>query len=135
MPTGGDFRELTYNHPTLGSGTIFLKGGEDTTVDLGGLRSADDMGMIDTGGNMIDKMNITRWSFEATVSWDMNIDLTLDKIKALSASPVLADWTMSHTNGTVFGGKGKPVGDLKGNANAATFPLKLSGGGELKKII
>lgn len=135
MATGGDFKEFTFNHPIEGSGTIFLVSGEDTTMDLGGIRSTDDMNMVDTAGNMIDVLKNSRWSVEGTVSWDMNTELTLEKINALSASPILADWTMSHINGSVYGAKGKPVGDLKGNSSKATFPLKLSGGGKLKKII
>ena len=32
---GGDIVELTFNHPTLGSGIIFPKSAEDSTFDLG----------------------------------------------------------------------------------------------------
>jgi hypothetical protein len=134
MPVGGDIIEITYNHPTLGSGTIFPKSAEDGTFDLGGFRSNDDANMIDGGGNMIDQINRTRWSVETTVAWDMNVDETLEKLVALSGSPEQADWTFTHINGTIYGGKGKPVGDIQGNSNASTFTLKVSGGGTLKKI-
>lgn len=134
MAVGGDIRELTYQHPTLGSGVIFAKAAEDSTFDLGGFRSNDDANMVDGGGNMIDQINQVRWSVETTVSWDMNNRDELSKLVELAGSPVQADWTISHINGTVYGGKGKPVGDLQGNGNAATFTLKVSGGGALKKI-
>lgn len=133
MATGGDIKEITFNHPTLGSGTIFPKAAEDNTFDLGGYRSDDDDNMIDGAGNMIDKMNLKRWCFEGTIAWDMNIAGDLEKLVALASSPMQASWTFSHINGTVYGGTGKPVGDLKGNGNAATFPIKISGGGILKK--
>lgn len=135
MAVGGDITEITYNHPVLGSGTIFPKAGEDTTWDLGGFKSADDNQMIDGGGNMIDQINRGRWSVEAVAAWDMNSRTELEKLTALSGHPVLADWTFSHVNGTVYGGKGKPVGDLAGNGNQATFPIKIAGGGSLRKIV
>lgn len=132
--TGGDILEISFNHPTLGSGTIFPKSGEDSTLDPGGFRSNDDANGIAGNGAMIDQMNRVRWSLEATVAWDMNVAADLDKLKGLASSPVEAEFTIQHINGTIYGGKGKPVGDLKGNMNSATFPLKISGGGELSKI-
>lgn len=133
MPTGGDISELTFNHPTLGSGVIYPKANEDNTFDLGGYRSEDDESMIDGAGNMIDKINQRRWNAEMTVAWDMNKDLTLEKLVELAASPVLARWTITHINGSIYVGTGKPVGDLAGNGNASTIPLKIAGGSRLKK--
>lgn len=132
---GGDILEITYNHPTLGSGVIYPKSAEDSTIDLGGFRSADDANMIDGSGAMIDQMNRVRWMVETTVAWDNNVALELEKVVALSESPVQADWTITHISGTVWGGKGKPVGDLKGAGNGGTFSFKLSGGNKLKKIV
>jgi len=132
---GGDVFEITFNHPTLGSGTLFAKAGEDTTFDPGGFRSNDDANMIAGDGTMIDQMNRNRWSFEGTIAWDMNEALELQQMVALAGSPVLSDWTITHVNGSVYGGQGKPVGDLQGNGNAATFTLKIAGSGTLKKIV
>lgn len=134
MAVGGDIIELTYNHPELGSGVIFAKAAEDSTFDLGGYTSTDDANMVDGGGNMIDTINQKRWKFGVTVSWDMNDRNELLKIQELSGSTKQGDWTISSINGTVWGGKGKPVGDYEGNGNAATFAMLLSGGGRLKKI-
>lgn len=131
--TGGDIIEITYNHPLLGTGTVFPKSKEDSTFDLGGFRSNDDANMVDGSGEMIDQINRVRWSFEVTVAWDANIREDLTKIAALAASPVQANWTISCLNGTVWQGKGKVVGDVQGNGNQATFTLKVSGGGILKK--
>lgn len=132
---GGDIIEITFNHPTLGSGIIFPKAAEDSTFDLGGFVSNDDANGVDGSGEMIDQLNRKRWSFEGTVAWDMNTREDLEKLQSLSNDPVQAEWTMTHINGTVYGGTGKPVGDLQGNGNAATFALKLAGGGRMKKII
>lgn len=134
MAVGGDIIEITYNHPTIGSGVLYPKAAEDNTFDPGGFRSADDQNMIDGAGNMIDKMNRGRWSFEGSISWDMNAAQELEQLVALASSPVQADWTFSHINGTVYAGKGKPVGDIKGNGNTANLPLKISGGSVLKQI-
>lgn len=135
MAVGGDILEITFNHPTIGTATFYPKSAEDSTFDLGGFRSNDDANMIDGAGNMIDQINRVRWSFESPIAWDMNSREDLSKLNALAGSPVLADWTISHINGTVWGGKGKPVGDVQGNGNAATSTLKISGSGVLKKIV
>lgn len=133
MPTGGDLIEITYNHPTVGSGVIFAKASEDNTFDLGGFNSSDDQNMIDGGGNMIDQMNRKRWKVSVLVSNDMNTRTELEKIEAIVASPLQADWTFSHVNGTIYAGTGKPVGDKELNVNQSTVPLTISGGGKLKK--
>jgi hypothetical protein len=135
MATGGDIVSVTYNHPTIGSGTIHPKANEDSTFDLGGFRSDDSDDMIDGSGAMIDKINRKRWAFEFTASWDNNNRQELEVVNLLAASPVPATWTISHISGAVYKGAGKPVGDLKGNGNQATFPLKVAGGGILKKIL
>lgn len=135
MAIGGDIREVTYNHPTLGTGVLYPKSNEDSTFDPGGMRSQDDDNMIAGNGEMIDQINQIRWSFESTVAWDGNSRDESKQLKLLAASPVPADWTISHVNGTVWAGKGKPVGDIKPNGNTATMSIKLAGGGEMKKIV
>lgn len=134
MAVGGDILEITFNHPDVGSGVIFAKSAEDSTFDRGGFRSSDDANMITGSGEVIDQMNRVRWSFETVVAWDMNEREDLEKVVALASSTIPADWTFSSINGTVYGATGKPVGDLQGNGNAATFTLKISGGGTMKKI-
>lgn len=131
---GGDIIEAAFNHPTLGSGVLFPKAGEDSTFDLGGFRSDDSDDMVDGSGNYIDKLTRKRWSVEMTMAWDNNSRLELEKVNAMAASPVPATWTISHVSGAIYKGQGKPTGDLKGNGNNATFPLKIAGGSILKKI-
>ena len=131
---GGDITEITYQHPTLGSGTIFCKAAEDGTVDPGGLRSSDDANMVTSDGQMIDQINRVRWSFEAPpIAWDMTDADELDKLAKMSGSPVLADWTITSISGAIWGGKGKPVGDITANTNTSQITLKLSGSGILGK--
>lgn len=132
---GGDILEITYNHPTLGSGTIFVKSNEDSTLNSGGYRSNDDNNMITGDGQMIDHINRVRWSYEsAPVAWDMTDKNEVEKLAAMAASPVLADWTITHISGAIWGGKGKPVGDVNGATNTAQVTLKLAGSGVLKRI-
>lgn len=131
----GDLREITYNHPTLGSGVFLPKSAEDSTFDLGGLRTDDDANNSDGGGRNIKKMNRVKWMFEGPVSWDMNIADELTQLKKLAADPVDAEWTITHVNGTVWSATGGPVGDIQGNSNAGTIALKIMGGGEMKKIV
>lgn len=135
MPVGGDLIEATFNHPTIGSGVIFFKAGEDGTFDIGGFRSNDDANMIDGGGRMIDQMNRVRPSVEGVVSWDANTAEDLEKVTQMAGDPALADWTISWKNGVVYGGKLKPVGDIQGNTNVPSFTLKLAGSDQLRKIV
>lgn len=135
MAVGGDILEITFNHPTLGSGTLFPKSSEDSTFNLGGFRSEDDMAKIAGDGTAIDTINRNRWKFEVPASWDQNDANELDKLVDLAGSPVPAEWTFTSINGTVWGGTGKPVGELPGNGNTALITLVVSGGGKLEKII
>jgi hypothetical protein len=133
MPTGGDIIEITYNHPTLGSGVFLPKAGEDSTYDLGGIRSSDDAQMIDGGGRIMDQLSRARWSFEVVISAGVGDD-TQEKIVALAGSPETCDWTITNINGRVYAGNGKPVGDLTLNGNTSQMTLKLSGGGVLRVL-
>lgn len=131
---GGDITEITFNHPTLGTGVIYPKAGEDSTINTGGVRGNDDNAQIDGSGKTIRQLNRRRWSVETVVAWEMNDRDTLELLSDLAGDPVEADYTITHINGTVWAGKGAPVGDMDGNGNAATFDLKLAGGGKLEKI-
>ncbi len=131
---GGDFTEITYNHPTLGSGILSPKSAEDSTVNKGGRRGNDDANAITAKGQSIRQINNTRWSCEMNVAWDTGDQDTLDLMGALAGDPVEADWTFTHIGGSVYVGKGSPVGDIEGNGNTATFTLKIAGSGILEKI-
>jgi hypothetical protein len=132
---GGDIIEITFNHPTLGTGILLPKAAEDSTYDLGGIRATDDKQGITGSGEAIYQMNNSRWQFGCPVSWNMNSRDDLQKVIDMAESPLDADWTITHINGVVHGGKGRPVGDYEGNGNAATFDLLIQGSGKLKKIV
>jgi hypothetical protein len=131
---GGDILEVTYNHEIEGSGTIFCKSNEDGTLDPGGLRTNDDANSVTGNGRMINQMNRVLASFEGTIAWDMTDRDELAKLAKLAASPILADWTISSVSGAIWGGKGKPVGDIQGNTNTALIKLKLAFESQLKQI-
>ena len=134
MPGGGDVIEMTYNHAIHGSGSIFLKSNEDGTIDSGGYRSNDDANSITGDGQIIDQINRVRASFEAPpVSWDIIGKNELDILSKMAASPVFADWTITLISGDIWGGKGKPVGDVQGNTNTGLITVKLAFG-TLEKI-
>ena len=134
MFVGGDIFEISYKHPTLGSGTWFPKSGEDLTVDPGGVRSEDKDDGITGDGQMIDTMNRKRWSCEGMIAWDTASADEAAQARKLASSPVHADWTFTHINGTIWAGKGKPVGDIKPSSKDATMKIKIAGGGLLEKI-
>ncbi len=132
---GGDIIEVTFNHPTLGSGTLYPKAGEASSYDLGGFRGDDDANGLDGGGNTIRVLKQNRWFFEVPVANDMNTKNELEKISAMAGDPLEATWTVTHINGSVYTGTGAPVGDVKFDGMAATFPLKISGGGGMSKQV
>ena len=132
---GGDVLEITYTHPTLGQGRLVCKAAEGGTMDRGGFGSNDDANSVTGSGEFIDQMNRKRWSYETPpVAWDMMGADELGKLQDLQESPLAADWTIEHISGAIYGGKGKPVGDLNADTNTALITVKLSGGGKLEKI-
>ena len=135
MSVAGDITEITYNHPTLGTGTFFPKAGEGNTYDPGGIRTADDAAMVAGDGSAIWQKNRVRGSFEAVIQNDQNERNDAQIIADLQADPEEADWTFSVINGTVFSGKGIPVGDIAPDINAGTVTLKVASGLGFVKII
>lgn len=131
----GDLDEIRFTHDVLGSGVFYPKANEDNTFDLGGFRNEDDSNLVDGGGRMIQKKNRNLWSFEGTCTWDMNNVNEASVLNDIAASPILANWTVQHSNKTVWAGTGQVVGDIKTNGNAGTFTLKISGAGKMKKVV
>lgn len=131
---GGDVKEITFNHPVIGSGVLFPKSGEDTTLDPGGYKSKDDNASVDAAGRNIRILNNSRWNFSTVISWDSVNSKELDKLDKMSASPIDATFTFQFANGSVFAGTGAPVGDINGSVSGATTALKLAGGGKCEQI-
>lgn len=134
MYNGGDIIEVSCKHPTLGSFVFAPKAAEDFTLDPGGYTNSDDGNMVTGNGQIIRQKNRKVWSMEGTLAWDMDTNMDLQKIQELANSPVESEWLFVHISGVSYGGKGSPVGDIQGNLNAATFTLKVNGGGVLKKL-
>lgn len=127
MPSGGDITELQCNHPNLGIFTFYPVSGEDSTYDLGGFRTDDNMDDMDGGGNPIFKVNRKRASFETAIAWDMGGNATLEDVVNMAGDPAQGTWVATNINGVVYKIVGKPVGDLQGNGNTSRFSLKISG--------
>lgn len=130
----GFIQEITFNHPTVGSGVLFTIQDSDATIDTGGIRSADEMGGVDTGNRMIDSKSLNRWMVSCEISNAVNSTQELEKMTAIAASPEEADWTFTHISGVVYRGKGQVVGDIAAVLSTAKLPLKFSGGGTLARI-
>lgn len=132
MPSGGDIIEITYNHPSIGTGVFYPKSSEDSTYDTGGFRTGDDANMIQGDGQAIYQMNRKRWEFMVKCGWDMLTANELEILSDLSGSQEEGVYTFTSVNGVVYKGKGKIVGDIQGNGNTSTVDLKASGGGILQ---
>jgi len=134
MAVHGDITEVTYNHPTIGSGVFYPKAAEGNTFDPGGFRTSDDANGMAGDGSLIVTKNRTRAFFEVTIENDMNIRNDVEVVKALAADSVPAEYTISIINGTVWAGSGFPVGDIAPDVNAGTMTLKITSG-QFKKIV
>ena len=132
---GGDSLEVTYNHPTLSTGTFDTKAAETATYDLGGIRNNDDASGITGGGQVIRTKNRVRPFFEVVIAVDFTaIGDTLEKLNDLAASPVDATWTISNINGGVYQLVGNIVGDIQLDTNASTLTIKVDGSNRMLKI-
>ncbi len=134
MAVHGDIREITVNHPTLGSRSFFSKANEGNTYDQGGFRNSDDNSNIASNGDLIIQKNQVSGMLEALIENDMNVREDADFINQLAASPTQGTWTFQVVNGTVWQGRGVPVGDIQPDINAGTFTLKIVAG-RFKKIV
>jgi len=131
---GGDITEITCNNPNVGSLIMFGKSSEDSTYDLGGIRTGDDANMIDGAGNAIYQKNRVRPSFMVKMRWDMLNSQELEFLSAVTADPSESVWTFTNINGTIYKITGTQVGDLNGNGNSSTIDLKVSGSGTMQII-
>ena len=132
---GGDIVEIRASHPELGDYVFFPKSGESFTLDVGGFMTDDEDNGIAGDGSIIAKKTRKRWSVEGVVRWDMNLANDLVFYRALEESNIEGEYTMTSINGTVWGAKGFPVGGNSGDMGAATFTLKVAGGGRCTKIV
>ena len=64
---GGDITEISFNHPTIGSGVLYPKSGEEFNYDLGGIRTDDDAKGTTGDGQSIKKMTRNRWMIEGPI--------------------------------------------------------------------
>ncbi len=131
---GGDITQISFTHPTIPGATFFPKANEESTYDLGGVRTDDDASGVDGAGNIIRKMTHMRWFWEGTLAGDMNTRKDLESLTALAASTADATFKVAHINGAVYQGKGTVVGDVQQNGLNATIKIKFAGGQQMVKI-
>lgn len=131
---GGDWLQITVQHPTLGKHTFLPKSNETSTFDVGGITTNDDANQVTATRQGIWQMNMARGFLETVVANDMNEGQDVIFAKKLSGDPVDGTWTASHINGSIWGFTGRPVGDIQADMNAATFTLKVAFHGDPNKI-
>ena len=134
---GGQLLTIKYNHPTLGTGLFACKSSEDSTINLGGIRTDSAVTDIAGDGQAVRKMNLNRWMLDTTIAFDSTAKAqsALAQLAALAADPNEAIWTATHISGSVYSGSGFPVDVLDGNLGTATIKLKLEGSNQLVETI
>lgn len=133
MASHGDIREITYNHPTIGSGAFFAVSAQSITYSPGGYRTDDNANGIASNGDPIFVINQVRGHFTVIIENDTTVRNDVDILARLAEDPLPAEWTVSLLNGSTFRGKGKPVGDFEPDLNTGQVTLKIAGGA-FKKI-
>jgi hypothetical protein len=132
---GCDFLQIGIKHSTLGTYTLYPVRGENGQIETGGYTTESDPKGITGSGEAIYKQTIGRWVVEAPpIAWKRSGNNTLDQVKAIANSFEEIDCTFELADGTIWIGKGKIVGDIKGATFDATIPLKFEGGGKLTSI-
>jgi hypothetical protein len=135
MFIGSDFLQIGLKHTTLGSLTLYPKSGENGQIETGGLTTESDAKGITGSGEAIYKQTIGRWVVETPpIAWKRQGIDTLALVKGMSTSFEEVDCTFELVDGTIWIGKGKIVGEIKGATFDATIPMKFEGGGELTKL-
>lgn len=130
---GGDILEIVCQH-TLGEFRFATKSNEDFNIDEGGIRVNDDTNQITGNGQAIWQKNRVRWMVEGPIAVDFNAGTEQNTLNNLAEHPDEGTWTITHISGTIWKGKGKPVGDLQPSTNTAQMTLKISGGGKLERL-
>jgi len=132
---GCDFLQIGIKHSTLGTLTLYPKAGENGQIETGGYTTESDPKGITGSGEAIYKQTIGRWVVETPpIVWKRSGNDTLDQVKEIANSFEEIDCTFELADGTIWIGKGKIVGDIKGATFDATIPLKFEGGGKLTSI-
>jgi hypothetical protein len=125
MAKVGDITEITAEHPDFGLIRFFPIADQSNSLDVGGIRTADDVAVAGNG-ELIQKMNRVPGMLECIIVNDMNIRNDAENIAKLSGSPKLATWTVSFLNGAVWRGSGFPTGEIKPDTNTGQLTLKVT---------
>lgn len=130
---GGDILEVVCQH-ALGEFRYAAKSNEDFNIDEGGIRVNDDANQITGNGQAIYQKNRVRWMLEGPIAIDFSSGKEQDSLNKLAEHPDEGTWTITHISGTIWKGKGSPVGDLQPSTNTAQMTLKVSGSGKLERL-
>jgi len=124
--SGGDLKEATCNHPSLGLSSYDPYGGEDSTYSIGSNTSDDDDTKATASGGFIDSMSTKRDTFSCCFAGSPG-DGKYEKLIAHRANTQLGVWTFTNTNGRVYRLTGKPVGDISMSGKDSKIEVKFAG--------
>lgn len=121
---GGDILEVTFNNADVGTGSFRPKAGEGNTFDPGGPRNADTKAITSQGKRIVTK-NMVPGFFQILLENDFKVNKDIEKLAALAASLNPTTWTISHISGAIYQGEGDVSGDIVGDLDKATVPLRI----------
>jgi len=134
--SGGDLVEINGIDPNLGQLRIFMKAGEDATIDMGGRKTSDSDTNIDTSATFINTMQVKPWKITCTGVYDpiKTTRQELEKGQAFTNTVNEQDWVITWINGVRYAGTGKIVGDFAASFKDNTISITMMGGGILVQI-
>lgn len=122
---GGDIKEISVNHSTLGNRVFKVKSNEGNTYDPGGQRTNDDANQITSQGEPVWQINMKMGGLNVTLMNDMN--LKDDEFLVALASDILDGvYLFTVVNGKSYRGTGRIVGDIVPNINDSTLAVKIA---------
>jgi hypothetical protein len=129
----GDVKEISIEHPTLGNFFYKVKKDDEWTIKVGGRMTTDDDTGITGDGIPIWNIQNNLWSIEGNVVWDKIVRDELTELTDLSGDVADGQITIAFLDGSIWGGKGRPVGETSGT-NKGDIAAKMAGGGRLVKL-
>jgi hypothetical protein len=128
---GGDVKQISIDHPELGSRLLTPQSGEDFTIIKGGYQNADTETNVSATGKRIYQKNWIPWSVSGKIVLESGDH---DYLQDMATNPKEAVIGFLYMNGQIRVGKGSVVGGIDGETQTHTMTVKFSGSGKLELI-
>ena len=137
MALGVEILTISISNANAGDVTLFPMAKESAKIDLGGLVTEDKKEGITASGEGVWSLSRKRAEVECPpIAWSRSGGAdVLESVFKIANDFNESSFTFTATDGTVYAGKGRIVGDVTLDTLQANFPLKIQFSGQrLSKI-